>query len=136
MNQHQLKQQEITVSAVVIRNAAGAILTCRKRGTTLFQFPGGKWEPGENAADAAERETAEEVGIVLHHQDLEFLGQFTAPAANEEGFTVNAHLFVAALADAAPVPAAEIAELAWFPADSCDPALAPLLRDVVFPVLG
>lgn len=128
----------IVVSAIVLRDAAGRILTCRKRGTSLFQFPGGKWEPGESALDAAVRETREEVGIELDPAALEFLGEFTAPAANEDGHTVHAHVFVApgtALADAAPRPAAEIAEVSWFPASSADESLAPLLRDGVFPAL-
>nr|WP_300336691.1 NUDIX domain-containing protein [Actinomyces sp.] len=57
--------QEIIVSAVVIRDGDGRLLTVRKRGTQLFIFPGGKPEAGEDAAQTAAREAREELGIVI-----------------------------------------------------------------------
>ncbi|GMA37567.1 NUDIX hydrolase [Demequina litorisediminis] len=55
----------IRVSAVVLRNERGDILTVRKRGTARFMLPGGKPEPGETAVEAALRECHEELGITL-----------------------------------------------------------------------
>ena len=49
----------IIVSALVIRNSLGEVLTVRKRGTTGFMLPGGKPEPGETAEETARREAAE-----------------------------------------------------------------------------
>ena len=48
--------EPIRVSAVVIRDADGRVLTVRKRGTSMFMFPGGKPDPGERPVDAAVRE--------------------------------------------------------------------------------
>lgn len=55
------------VAAVVTRN--GQVLVCRrpahKRHGGLWEFPGGKLEPGETASMAAVRELAEELGVVV-----------------------------------------------------------------------
>ena len=45
----------IEVAAVVIRNAAGQVLTVRKKSSTKYQLPGGKPEEGEALVDAALR---------------------------------------------------------------------------------
>ncbi|MDH3061643.1 NUDIX domain-containing protein, partial [Gordonia alkanivorans] len=55
----------IRVSAVVLRDSTGAVLTVRKRGTTRFMFPGGKPEPGESALQTAIRECREELQLEL-----------------------------------------------------------------------
>lgn len=55
------------VAAVIGR--ADNLLVCRrpprKRHGDLFEFPGGKVEPGESDADAATRELAEELGVTV-----------------------------------------------------------------------
>ena len=131
-----VERPQIVVSAVVIRDPQGRLLTVRKRGTRRFMFPGGKPEPGESALDAAVREAAEEVGVVLAPEALRFLGTFTAPAANEQGHEVVASVFEHPYV-AVEAPTAEIAELRWtdiaqtpLPGD-----LAPLLREAVIPAL-
>ncbi|MCL3776712.1 MULTISPECIES: NUDIX domain-containing protein [unclassified Actinomyces] len=48
----------IRVSAVVILDAAGRLLTVRKRGTSRFMFPGGKPEPAETPEHTAVREAS------------------------------------------------------------------------------
>ncbi|MGC3995266.1 MAG: NUDIX domain-containing protein [Propionicimonas sp.] len=126
----------IAVSAVVLRDGAGRVLTVRKRGTTRFMFPGGKPEPGESPAQAAVREAAEEVGAVLDPASLAHLGRFTSAAANEQGRDVVAEVFSH---PGVPVgePSAEIEELRWQDAAGPYPAdLAPLLADAVLPALA
>jgi len=126
--------EQINVSAVIIRNEAGQVLTVRKRGTTLFMFPGGKPELGESAIDAAVREVSEELGVNLNPALLRLVGTFTAPAANEAGHSVQATVFEHPLVPIGE-PLAEIEELQWIdPAAQLD-ELAPLLKDVVFPAL-
>lgn len=126
----------IVVSAVVVRNTDGALLTVRKRGTERFMLPGGKPEPGESAQQAAVRECAEEVGLHIDVARLELLGTFEAAAANEAEHLVRGTVFVWAdriLADAQTTAAAEIGELRWIDPQS-PPAgmpLAPLLVDHV-----
>lgn len=57
---------EIQVVAAVVRRE-GRYLVCRrpmgKRHGGLWEFPGGKLEPGETLLDAARRELAEELGV-------------------------------------------------------------------------
>ncbi|WP_084100707.1 NUDIX domain-containing protein [Demequina sp. NBRC 110051] len=125
----------IIVSAVVLRDAGGRVLTVRKRGTELFMFPGGKHEPGESAAQAAVRETREEVGVELDPALLEPLGTFIAAAANEDGHEVHADVFTHPPVDIGD-PLAEIEELRWVHLSAPDVPLAPLLGDHVFPALA
>jgi 8-oxo-dGTP diphosphatase len=126
----------IRVSAVVLRDASGALLTVRKRGTSHFMLPGGKLESGESAAEAAVRECAEELSVRLDPESLRELGVFRAAAANENGHEVVATVF-----EHPPVvidgAAAEIEELRWLDPNirPLPPDLAPLLAERVVPVL-
>ncbi|MFI7496406.1 DUF4031 domain-containing protein [Kocuria sp. M4R2S49] len=129
----------LTITAVCLRDDDGALLTVRKRGTDRFMLVGGKLDPGESAAAAAVRETAEEVGLRLDTAQLRPLGEFVAPAANEAGAWVRCTVFTAPLTGR-PVPLAEIEELRWQPVDEDSLAalpadLAPLLREHVIPAL-
>ncbi|GAA1749212.1 DUF4031 domain-containing protein [Kocuria aegyptia] len=129
----------LTITAVCLRDDDGALLTVRKRGTERFMLVGGKLDPGESAASAAVRETAEEVGLRLDTAQLSPLGVFEAAAANEAGAWVRCTVFTAPLTGR-PVPLAEIEELRWQPVDEGSlgalPAdLAPLLREHVIPAL-
>lgn len=126
----------ITISAVVFRDAHGAVLTVRKRGTSRFMLPGGKPEIGETAAEAAVREVREELGVDVSLDALDEVGVLHAPAANEDGHVVEATVFTC---DALvfPEPAAEIEELRWLDTDAALPDdLAPLLEHRVLPVLA
>lgn len=125
----------IVVSAVCVYNADGHLLTVRKRGTGKFMHPGGKPEAGESAVEAAARELAEEVGIVIAPADLTLLGVWIADAANEAATDIEATVFLApGVWDA--VPSGEIAEVRWLDVDAELPGdLAPLLTDHVLPAL-
>lgn len=122
----------LVVSAVVLRDARGRVLTVRKTGTSALMLPGGKLEPGESPAAAAIREAREEVGAELDQGLLRPLGVFDAAAANEPGRTVTATVFEHPIV-AVGAPAAEIAEATWVELD--DPRLAPLLAEAIFPAL-
>jgi len=123
----------IRIVAAVIRDAEGRWLLVRKRGTSVFMQPGGKLEPGESAADALVRELAEELGLRVDAGRLGHVGRFTAPAANEARFTVDADVFTAPLGG--PVaPLAEIEEIRWIePARPGALPLAPLLIEHLLP---
>jgi 8-oxo-dGTP diphosphatase len=126
---------DLVVSAVVLRDASGRIVTVRKAGTQRFMLPGGKPEPGETAAQAAIRECAEELGLTLDPSLLTSLGVFTADAANEPGLTLEGSVFEHPL-EGEPRAAAEIAELRWLdPAHPLPSDLAPLLEHHVLPML-
>jgi 8-oxo-dGTP diphosphatase len=127
---------DFVVAAVVLRDADGRVLVVRKKGTSRFMLPGGKIETGETPAQAAIRELREEVGADLSPKLLTFLGDWTAPAANEPGLLVHGHIYehpwVPSLA-----ARAEIAEVSWLHPDEMRDRedLAPLLVTRVLPVL-
>lgn len=127
----------IRVSAVVLRNTHGEVLTVRKKNTSRFMLPGGKPDPGESAAQTAVRECAEEVGAVLDLASLRSVGVFLSDAANEPGYLIEGAVFEHPLVDIAG-PASEIAEIRWLdPATDPLPGdLAPLLEHHVLPALG
>ncbi|RMU71167.1 NUDIX hydrolase [Pseudomonas syringae pv. apii] len=124
----------IRIAAALLIGADGRTLLVRKRGTQAFMQPGGKIEPGEPAAQALARELEEELGLIVDPAQAVFLGEFTAPAANEPGFEVNCQLYEVRT-DAEAVPAAEIEEVLWVDADShAGLQLAPLTRDLILPL--
>ncbi|MDO5750071.1 MAG: NUDIX domain-containing protein [Rothia sp. (in: high G+C Gram-positive bacteria)] len=134
-------RREIRVSAVAIRDSAGLVLTVRKNGTDGFMMPGGKPDPGEDALDAAVREVTEELGFAPDPARLHFLGTFSAPALNENGFTVIADSFEYRPTQAEEAhlkqnaPRAEIAEMRWVDPATDTREQAPLNIDCIFPAL-
>ncbi|RFD20212.1 NUDIX domain-containing protein [Komagataeibacter melaceti] len=114
----------VVCAAVIVRER---VLVVRKRNTAAFMLPGGKPEAGEDPQQALHREIREELGCGLT-LGAELAGDFTAPAANEPGYTVQARIWLARL-NGTPVADAEIAELRWLAAqDVPNLTLAPLLR--------
>ncbi|AWA41231.1 NUDIX hydrolase [Pseudomonas sp. 22105] len=123
----------IRIAAALLLNSAGQTLLVRKRNTTAFMQPGGKIEAHELPVHALARELEEELGLVIVPAQASFLGQFSAPAANEPGFVVQAEIFQLTI-DAEVSPAAEIEEVIWIdPATDGDVVLAPLTRDLILP---
>ncbi|NNA57093.1 NUDIX hydrolase [Pseudomonas koreensis] len=123
----------IHIAAALLLNAKGQTLLVRKRGTTAFMQPGGKIEAHELPVHALARELEEELGLQIDPAQASFLGQFSAPAANEPGCVVQAEIFQLTI-DADVTPAAEIEEVLWVD-PAIDPAvvLAPLTRDLILP---
>ncbi|MGP5242417.1 NUDIX hydrolase [Corynebacterium flavescens] len=125
---------EIVVSAVVFRDSAGKVLTVRKRGSMLFQLPGGKPEAGESPRTTAMREVAEEIGVAIPPSSLHPLGKFSAPAANEPRCSVTATVFCHS-GSVEPHIDAEIEEMACVNPSHPDRPLAPLLAQKVLPAI-
>lgn len=125
----------IRIAAAIILDEAGRTLLVRKRGTEAFMQAGGKIEAGEAPLDALKRELKEELDIDLI-ETPDYLGRFSAPAANEEGRTVEAEVFL--LRHARPVlPAAELEEIRWIDLHIVPSiVLAPLTRDHLLPLLA
>jgi ADP-ribose pyrophosphatase YjhB (NUDIX family) len=61
----------------VVRDGAGRVLLVRRVDTGNWELPGGRVELGESAVVAAEREVAEESGVVVRVTDI--LGVYTDP---------------------------------------------------------
>jgi 8-oxo-dGTP pyrophosphatase MutT (NUDIX family) len=124
----------IRIAAALLIGADGRTLLVRKRGTQAFMQPGGKIDAGESPAQALARELHEELGLVVAAEQAQFLGEFSAVAANEPGFEVNCQLYRLDVAQDL-VPAAEIEEVVWIDAGSVDHLhLAPLTRDSILPL--
>nr|WP_314575172.1 NUDIX domain-containing protein [uncultured Pseudomonas sp.] len=124
----------IRIAAALLIGADGRTLLVRKRGTQAFMQPGGKIDAGESAAEALVRELHEELGLVIAPEHAQFLGEFSAVAANEPGFEVNCQLYQLQV-EQEVVPAAEIEEIVWVDAASIDHLhLAPLTRDSILPL--
>ncbi|MDG5970179.1 NUDIX domain-containing protein [Sphingomonas paucimobilis] len=124
----------IPIAAALIEDGAGHVLLVRKADTRFFMQAGGKIEPGEEPAAALVRELHEEIGLIVAEADLQPLGRFAAPAANEAGARVDAHVFHLRT-DHQLAPAAEIAEALWVdPAQAHALPLAPLTRDYILPL--
>lgn len=123
----------IRIAAALLMGPDGRTLLVRKRGTQAFMQPGGKIEADELPVCALARELEEELGLVINPAHAIYLGQFSAPAANEPGFIVRAELFQLTI-DSDVTPAAEIEEVCWIdPATDGDVTLAPLTRDLILP---
>ena len=120
----------ITIAAAILLDRWDRMLVVRKRGSAFFMQPGGKIDAGETPVEALHRELAEEVALDLAGTPNP-LGVFEAPAANEPGATVVAHMF-SGHAEAEPRIGREIEAMAWIdPTDPGSLPLAPLTRDML-----
>jgi 8-oxo-dGTP diphosphatase len=123
----------VRIAAAIVVNERGQTLLVRKRGTSAFMQAGGKIGPGETAPTALAREIREELGCAV--ASCRPLGVFRAPAANEDGWTVEADLFAVGLSGEVR-SAAEIEEILWRAPDDVEGlTLAPLTRDHVLPLI-
>nr|WP_025826638.1 NUDIX domain-containing protein [Acetobacter persici] len=124
----------IRIATALIFNQDGQTLLVRKHDSRFFMQAGGKIDAGETAAQAVIRELSEELGITVSPDQNDFLGTFTAEAANEPGHLIEADVFRIMLTE--PVTAqAEIAEVLWVdPAHAPADLLAPLTRDTLMPL--
>jgi 8-oxo-dGTP pyrophosphatase MutT (NUDIX family) len=124
----------IRIAAALLIGADGRTLLVRKRGTQAFMQPGGKIDAGESAPIALVRELYEELGLQVLPEHAQFLGEFSAVAANEPGFEVNCQLYRLDIGQEV-APAAEIEEVVWIDAGNVDHLhLAPLTRDSILPL--
>lgn len=124
----------IGIVAALVQDEAGRVLLVRKRGTRAFMQPGGKLGKEESPLTALEREIREELSCSMRAADAVFLGNYSAPAANEDGCRVEAALYRVEIEG--PIrAAAEIEEVVWLdPRAPHALELAPLTRDEVLPL--
>ena len=121
---------DIEVAAVALfRDRRMLMVTAR--GRNVLYLPGGKIDDGESAADAAARETREEVAVELIPGSVRELFTVVTQAHGEpDGRQVRMVVFSAAT-EGEPQPSAEVSELHWVTTGDlhrCPPAGAEVLR--------
>jgi len=98
------------VAAVIIRD--GRMLACRRNPDRspggLWEFPGGKVEPGEAPEDALRREIREELDVEIEVGEL--IHQATTPT---DAANVDLSSYEARLTDAAPTSSTDHDVLRW-----------------------
>lgn len=118
----------LKIAAAMVSDPEGRLLLVRKHSTSFYMQPGGKIEEGETALAALCRELKEELGLSVNSDQLSPLGIHSAPAANEPGMVLEAHLFSLVI-DESVEAAAEIAEARWVTREEAwQLPLAPLTR--------
>ncbi|MEM7062658.1 MAG: NUDIX domain-containing protein [Cyanobacteria bacterium P01_B01_bin.77] len=130
-----MPQPVLHVVAYAVINSQ-QLLTVRKKNTQKFMFPGGKFQPGEDAEAAIRREVREELSCDIDSSTFTTLGTFVTMAANEANTQLVATVFQGNLIGT-PIASSEIAELRWIPimAQEYGIELAPLLTEWVLPQL-
>ncbi len=125
------KRHMLEVTAAVIWRGDRFLICQRPRGKNcalLWEFPGGKIEPGETAEDCIVRECREELGVTLRLH-----GEFYDTVQRYPDRVVHLHFFHAEIAAGALTPLEHNA-LAWVtqaetPAYPFCPADAAMLRE-------
>ncbi|KPQ22195.1 MULTISPECIES: NUDIX hydrolase [unclassified Halomonas] len=121
----------LEIAAAVVSDPDGRLLLVRKHNTSIYMQPGGKIDAGETALEALSRELKEELGLHINQDQLIPMGVHTAPAANEPGVMLEAHLFSLVI-DEPVEAAAEIAEARWVTREEAwQLPLAPLTKAYV-----
>lgn len=128
----------LVVAAALVDGDGRVLVQQRPRGKQhggLWEFPGGKVEPGEPLQAALARELHEELGIAVESSDVEPLA-FSTPDHGEQPivlllYRVRRWTGVAVALDAAAIrwiEASELTKLAMPPADL--PLVAALAREL------
>jgi 8-oxo-dGTP diphosphatase len=129
-----LSGRVVRIVAAILLDGEGRTLVVRKGGTEAFMQPGGKPVDGESSLAALAREIEEELGCRVEAAAFRPLGRFSAPAANEPGWTVDAELFAAELRSEIGATG-EIEEAVWIDPETSDGmCLAPLTRQFALPL--
>ncbi|TAM70441.1 MAG: NUDIX domain-containing protein [Microbacteriaceae bacterium] len=111
----------VLAAGAVVKDCAGRfllVLRADEPQAGRWSIPGGKLEPGETLAEAAEREVLEETGLVV--RAIREVGCLDSPAADGHVFEIHdflAELTDAGCADAHPVAADDAADARWFTAE-------------------
>lgn len=124
----------IRIAAALIDDNLGRLLLVRKAGSQWFMQAGGKIEDGESPLCALRRELKEEIGLSFADIGVRHLGRFSAPAANEPNYIVEAEVFHLRVQHI-PEAQSEIEEAVWVHhAEAVRMPLAPLTRYQILPL--
>lgn len=126
----------IYIVAAIIMDEFNQLLLVRKKGSAFFMQAGGKIESGETPLATLQRELQEELAVCVEAEQCTYLGHFTAPAANEAGYEVDAHIFQVHMSHRTITAHAEIEEVVWSSiTDAKQLILAPLTKEILIPLI-
>lgn len=116
--------------SVLIERQGLFLSVSRRNDVTQWGLPGGKVDPGETVAEAAVRETGEEVGLALNARDLKPVYTGICPGKGvDDTYEVQAYVVKVGdelLASLAPERGLYVA---WLPAAALtNPVLCPFAR--------
>jgi 8-oxo-dGTP diphosphatase len=118
--------QTVIVAAGIVVEGGRVLVSRRKRGTHLeglWEFPGGKVEPGEDPRLALSRELEEELGV---RAEVGEIVDVTFHRYDDASKAVLLLFFEAGRTPESPPPSAiDVAEVAWFGPSDLDPAMFP-----------
>ena len=100
----------VEVVAAIIRRADEILITQRPDGVhlaRLWEFPGGKVEPGESLVSALHREIVEELGVKVRVNDEFFTVDHDYPTKS-----VRVHFFNCTILEGEPSPIG-VADICW-----------------------
>jgi 8-oxo-dGTP pyrophosphatase MutT (NUDIX family) len=122
MMTHEDTEQVIDVVAAVVRDGERVLLARRSHGhhCGLWEFPGGKLEPGEGLGDALVRELDEELSVVAH-AGAHIGSQQTAAVGGRPAIALH---FVEATLASDPIPGSDHDAVCW--ASRSEAAALPL----------
>ncbi len=122
-------ERAVRVAAAVIEERGRYLLTRRDESRDLagyWEFPGGKLERGETAAEALARELREELGV-----EIGSVSEFTTLAHEYPGKTVALEFLETSIASGEP-KALDVAAFGWFEPSEMDALpILPADRPVV-----
>lgn len=119
------------VGAVIVHD--GLVFAARRSpersAGSLWEFPGGKVEPGERPTDALHRELAEELGVEVHVRDL--ASRHTTPVGSA---VIDLACYWTELLSDAPTTSTDHDQMGWFTPEELaelnwSPADVPIIRD-------
>ncbi|MEW8978090.1 MAG: (deoxy)nucleoside triphosphate pyrophosphohydrolase [Symbiobacterium sp.] len=118
--------RQIDVVGAVIQNEAGEVLCARRAQDAaqggLWEFPGGKTEPGERPEESLRREIREELGCDIAVGEPVATAVYQYPAVTVRLMTYRARLVAGQPtprehAELRWLPVADLGRLSWSPAD-------------------
>jgi 8-oxo-dGTP diphosphatase len=107
-------EQQTVVGAVIVDSldAPARVLAARRRDDHLWEFPGGKVEPGEPLAEALRREINEELGVRIRVGDELVADDGAWPISDR----LELRLFLAQFDSETPARGPEHSEFRWLSA--------------------
>jgi 8-oxo-dGTP diphosphatase len=111
------------------------ILLLRKKESTTFILPGGRYEGNENDEEALRREIKEELTCDIDFSKLTFVGKYADKAANEPNKIININLYIGPIEGNIKLDN-EIEEYVWFnPHKAQQIKLADSIKNKILPAL-